>query len=210
LGLCFGEHATELDGVRARQPRQRTPTLGNFKTDAKCSVGADFFAHQKRISTKRRLERLVVDANFVYALPLATQRARASRFDIDTGTEEIIVPSIDVAHGFDVAAGYFYFTEENTHSIQKVPVEGGESTIVASFTGRPQKVIGNGNVIYATLNDVDPQTNRDSTHVIRLNDDGSEGCVVGNTWGSSYDPGDLVLYEGSAFYTGQCGTDGTK
>jgi hypothetical protein len=156
-----------------------------------------------------RLERLVVDANFVYALHLGAQPARAWRIDIENGTQEIIVPRIDVARGFDVAAGFFYFSEEGTRSIQKVPIEGGEPSIVATFRGYPYDVVTNGSVIYAILMDLDPDTNAYSAHVIRLNADGSEACVVGNTSGVTWALGELLLYDDSAFYTGQCGTNGT-
>jgi hypothetical protein len=146
-------------------------------------------------------ERLVVQGGNVYRIPLAAPGARASRVGVADGAEDFVADDIQRSRGFVVAGPFLYFTEEDSHSVQRLSLADGARSTLFSFAGDPATIDTDGSLIYVTVNYLNPVTKYYTAALLRMTVDGSDPCVVGSAAPFS---ASLVISGDRAYWTGDC------
>jgi hypothetical protein len=123
-------------------------------------------------------ESLLLADGFAYLLERSSQPGSIARVDTTSGELVVLVSGLDVSRGFAKSSGFLYFTEEDGHSVKRVAIDGGDSAVLATFLGYPQKIDTDGSRLYITLLDADPIAHAVSARLVRLAMDGSEACVL--------------------------------
>jgi hypothetical protein len=117
---------------------------------------------------------LLVEDGYAYVLEFH----RLSRVSTVTGEHSVVVSNIDQARGFSKFGDFIYFTEEGTHSVERVTLDGSELVTLSTFFGLPRKLDTDGSNLYITLVDVDPATHRAGARAVRLSMDGVAACSL--------------------------------